>query len=118
MATMGTGVQTVLGLLAILLLLAPACFLIYAAAKARRLIGGAGATLISVGAILLTISSLDFLYAFVVALLFEANELARFSLASTYVFTAMNYVALLAIGLGLLTLTRRFATSAFDRADT
>ena len=110
--TMGTGIQTVLGLLAITLLFAPACLLTYAAVKARTLIGGAGATLISCGAILLTVASLDFLYTFVVALIFGAPELARFSLISMYVFKAMNYLALLAIAFGLLASTRRLGAAA------
>lgn len=104
---MGSSIQTVLGLFGIFLLFAPACLLIYAAIKVSRVFGGMGAALIAIGAILLTISSLDFLYTFFVALI-GAAELARFSIVSTYAFRAMNYIALLAIGFGLLTLTRRF----------
>lgn len=110
---MGTSIQVVLGLFAMLLLVAPACVLIYSAVQAVRVIGGKGATLIVVGAVLLTISSLDFLFAFIVALL-GPNELARYSVVSVYAFKAMNYLALLAIGFGILASTRRLSASASD----
>ena len=105
---MGTAIQTVLGLFAIFLMFAPACILTYVAIRVHRLLGRTGAILISVGAILLTIASLDFLFSFIVALLFGAPELARFSIVSLYVFKALNYLALLAIGFGLLISAKQF----------
>ena len=114
---MGTAIQTVLGLFAIFLLFAPACLLTYVAFRAHRLLGRKGAILISVGAILLTIASLDFLFSFVVALLFGAPELARFSFVSLYVFKAMNYLALLAVGFGLLISTKQINARTHEPAE-
>ena len=108
---MTTAIQTVLGLLAIVLLLTPACILGYAAIKAPSLIGRKAAVLLSMGAVLLTLSSLDFLYSFAVALLLGPTELATFSIVSAYLFKAMNYIGLLTIGVGLLSALRRLPST-------
>ena len=99
------------------LLFAPACLLTYVAFSVHHLLGRKAAILISVGAILLTLASLDFLFGFVVALLFGAPELARFSIVSLYVFKAVNYLALLAIGFGLLISVRQINANAHESAE-
>ena len=108
---MGTGIQVVLGLFGLLLLIAPACILILSATRAVRIIGGKGAALLVIGSILLTISSLDFLFTYIFALL-GAAELARYSIVSIYAFKAINYLALLALAFGLSASITGFRASA------
>lgn len=106
---MGTSIQVALGLFGILLLFAPACVLIYSAIRTVRVIGRKGAAFIVFGSVLLAISSLDFVFTYIFALL-GPTELARYSIVSTYAFKAVNYLAMLSIGIGLLASTQRAST--------
>lgn len=104
---MGTNIQVALGVAGLILIFAPAGLLIIASIKVVKSMGDFSAVLIATGAVILTIVSLDFLYNFVIALLFGPEELAAFSLFGLYFFRGLNYLALLLIGVGLLRFSNR-----------
>ncbi len=114
---MGTAIQTVIGLFALVLLFVPAILVIYAGLRVRREIGGSGPIYILAGSLLLSLTSLDFLGQFLVSILFGPGELASYAVMSVYVVKAMNYVGLLSIGIGLLLLSRQLRTNPVLNAE-
>jgi len=66
--------------------------------------GGTASVVIAIGAVLLSLASLDFLYTMVVGVWLGPEALARFALLSVYVLKGANYLALVLIGVGLLLL--------------
>ena len=109
---MGTSIQTVLAIVALLLLFAPAILIVYAGVRIRGAIGGTGPIYIFIGAVLLSLASLDFLGHFMVSMLFDVAELAAFAMVSVYVVKAMNYLGLLSIGVGLMLLIRQLRNTS------
>ena len=104
---MGTNMQVALGVAAVVLVFAPAFILIIASVKVIRTMGGLSAVLIAIGAFLLTIVSLEFLYSYVVALMFGPEKLAAYTIFAFYLFKGLKYFALLLIGIGLIRFTNR-----------
>ena len=94
--------QILLGVLVVMLLFTPAPLLVFASIRVLRAVKDYSAILMAIGAVLLTIVSLDFLYSLFAALLFDPSDLATYSIYTVYLFKALNYVALLFIAVGLL----------------
>ena len=97
-------VQVITGLFIIAVLFLPAAFLIYAAIKVSKISNGLSSKLLALGAVLLTISSLDILFTYFVAFVFDARQLADYAITANYIFRALNLVAMVSIGLGLIKL--------------
>ncbi len=107
---MTTTIQVAFGVIALILLFLPASLLIYASLRMIKTVESYSMILVAMGALLLTIVSLDFLYSFLLALAFGPEELATYALYSTYLFKGLNYLALLLISFGLLRLSKRIKT--------
>jgi hypothetical protein len=97
-------IHAALAVIALILLFAPALLLIVAAVRLFGRTGATASVLIAIGAVLLTLASLDFLYSTVIGVWLGPEALARFALVSFYVLKGANYLALLLIGVGLLLL--------------
>ncbi len=101
---MTENIYAAFAVVALLLLFAPALLLIVAAVRLFGRTGGTASVLIAIGAVLLTLASLDFLYSIVIGVWLGPEALARFALLSVYVLNGANYLALILIGVGLLLL--------------
>ena len=104
---METSIRVAFGVFTLVLLFLPATLLVLASVKVFRSIGSYSAVLIALGALLLTIGSLDFLFMYVIAFLYGPEELAAFALYTTYIFRGLNLLALLLIGFGLIVFCNR-----------
>ena len=92
----------VLGTMALALLLVPAALIV--TAYRRRPAHARGWILMMIGGLALCVVSLDILVTVVVAR-FGAEALASYALASAYVGDAINYVALVTLGVGMMRAT-------------
>ena len=104
---MTTSIQAAFSVIALILLFLPAGMLTYAALRMIKAIESYSMIMVAIGALLLTIVSLDVLYTYLLAILFGPEELAMYALYSTYLFKGLNYLALLLISFGLLRLSKR-----------
>ena len=111
---METSFWSALAVFGLLLIFAPTVLLFFASARAAIRFPKFPAYCIATGGLLLTISSLDLLFVFLVGSLSDAEGLARFSLVSPYIFGAINYLALLLIAVGILLLTGRRSVAQLE----
>ena len=100
----------VFSLIALLLLFIPPALLIFAAIKMLKVVKDYSGILIAIGAGILAVTSLDFLYTAVSGHLLDAQGLATYTIYTTYIFRGLNFVALILISIGLLRLSKRIAT--------
>ena len=104
---MTSTIQAIFGVVALVLLFLPAILLIVASVKIIKIVQDAFAVWIAMGAVLLTLTALEFLYSFFIALLLGPEEIASYAIYSIYLFKGMNYLALVLIGIGLLRFSKR-----------
>ena len=97
----------VFSIIALILLFIPPFLLIFAAIKMLKVVKDYSATLIAVGAGILAVTSLDFLYTAFSAHLFDAQGLATYTIYTTYIFRGLNFIALILIAIGLLRLGKK-----------
>ena len=85
--------------------LLPAAILIFAAWVISSRLRGAPAKLLLTGAILLAIASLDSASHYFIAYLLDPRSLTTIIVYSSFIFEALNFVALVLIGIGLIKLS-------------
>jgi hypothetical protein len=102
--------KVIAGLFLLVLALLPAILIAFSSIKLKRLLGGLSSYAILAAGILLTLQSLDFLLPmfFTLVLKMSPEEYAKSSVILAYVKVAVNYIALLLLGVGLLGQSKRF----------
>lgn len=89
----------------VILLLLPAVFLIWAAIRLHWSAKHGSLVLIIIGALLLGISSLDFLITIFTAMRYSPEALARYSIVTSIVVWVLRYAGMLFLAAGLLRLS-------------
>ena len=116
---MGYLITGLAAILALCVVFVPAFMILVAAVRYSRVMSPGASWAIAVGALLLTLLSLDVLYPliFTLGLGLDAQQLANLSVVLAYVMPAARYVALLLIGIGMLIHSKRLASLALDKRD-
>lgn len=91
----------------IVLLFLPSILLIIAAIKLPRFIKGSWSILVILGALLISITSLDFFYSILLRTFLESDKFILYTMYSGLIFKGLNYLALLFIAIGLLLLGKK-----------
>ena len=95
----------IFAVLAIIILFLPTVLLIVASFKLPRAVKHSSVVLMVIGAVLLSIASLDFLLTFFTALKYNSKELAMYAIHASYIVGALRYIGMLCLGIGLFRLT-------------
>jgi hypothetical protein len=95
-----------IGLLILVLALLPAAFLIFAAIVSTKKLQGTPSKLLTIGAILLAIASLDSTFNYFGAYFLDAQSIADIIIYTSVIFEGLNIVALILIGIGLIKLSK------------
>ena len=106
---MKTTLQAIFGLVALVLLFLPVILMLVGMFRLGTTMKRGSVLLIVLGALLLTLASLDILVRMYLGLKFGAEELAAYAYYAVYVLEAMNYLGLLLIGMGIFLLSRSLA---------
>ena len=102
-------IPLMIGLLLLIIALAPAVFLVVAAMIIFRKLPQTGTRMIAIGAAFLAFASLSSAFNYFAAYLLQPNSLAQMYMISSFVFEFANLVALVCLGIGLIQLARTIA---------
>ncbi|WP_428242689.1 hypothetical protein [Gynuella sp.] len=101
----------ILLIISALILLLPPIIAIYAVHQWPTFAKGAGPNLIVIGIVIKVLTALEFIPQQLVARHFSTEQLASYSLISHYVVASINYLALLAMAIGLLLLGKQLSAA-------
>lgn len=98
-----------IGLLILLVKLLPVAFMIFAAFVISRKLHGTPSTLLTTGAILLALASLDSVFNYFGAFFLDTQYMTSIIIYSSFIFEGLHIAALILTGIGLIKLSRMIA---------